>query len=258
MIHFFRKLRKGYFTGSRAGSYLKYAIGEIILVVIGILIALQINEWSAKRAEERLLQDYYVKIQDEVNVSLDYLKLYAKEYEVLIRDNKRSLALLNANNADSLPKLRNTLNAICTAYTATPDLPIIEEFLDQKLLRKIDNDSIKASFQHILFQRKMTARIEHFVDDDYNSNITPFIIKEFNYAEISNGAGDLGVKRVPLIEGGPQTDFNTLKDNVALWNIINLKLETTVLQQIYNNKFIEALEKLNHFLEEEITKKAPE
>ena len=43
MIKFFRKIRQDLILGGRTGKYLKYAIGEIVLVVIGILIALEIN-----------------------------------------------------------------------------------------------------------------------------------------------------------------------------------------------------------------------
>jgi hypothetical protein len=46
MIKFFRKIRKNLLTEGKTGKYLKYAIGEIILVVIGILIALSINNWN--------------------------------------------------------------------------------------------------------------------------------------------------------------------------------------------------------------------
>ena len=46
MIKFFRHIRKSYLMGNKTGKYFKYAIGEIILVVIGILIALQINNWN--------------------------------------------------------------------------------------------------------------------------------------------------------------------------------------------------------------------
>ena len=40
-------------SASRTGRYLKYSIGEIVLVVIGILIALQINNWNEKRKEQK-------------------------------------------------------------------------------------------------------------------------------------------------------------------------------------------------------------
>ena len=49
MIKFFRKIRYALMTNNKTAKYLTYAIGEIILVVIGILIALQINNWNEDR-----------------------------------------------------------------------------------------------------------------------------------------------------------------------------------------------------------------
>ena len=46
MLHFFRRIRKGLIASSSTRKYLLYAVGEIALVVIGILIALQINNWN--------------------------------------------------------------------------------------------------------------------------------------------------------------------------------------------------------------------
>jgi len=53
MIKFFRKIRQNLLSESKFSKYLIYAIGEIILVVIGILIALQINNWNEKQKEEK-------------------------------------------------------------------------------------------------------------------------------------------------------------------------------------------------------------
>jgi hypothetical protein len=52
MIKFFRQFRYDMIKQEKSARYLKYAIGEIILVVIGILIALQINNWNEKRKEK--------------------------------------------------------------------------------------------------------------------------------------------------------------------------------------------------------------
>ena len=46
MIQFFRRIRQNLLSEGKTGKYLTYALGEIILVVIGILIALQINTWN--------------------------------------------------------------------------------------------------------------------------------------------------------------------------------------------------------------------
>ncbi len=52
MIKFFRHIRQQLLSEGKTGKYLKYAIGEIILVVIGILIALQVNNWNEQRKDK--------------------------------------------------------------------------------------------------------------------------------------------------------------------------------------------------------------
>ena len=49
MIKFFRKIRQNLLMENKTGKYFKYAIGEIVLVVIGILIALSISNWNENR-----------------------------------------------------------------------------------------------------------------------------------------------------------------------------------------------------------------
>ncbi len=62
MIPFFRKIRQKLLTENKLSKYLLYAIGEIVLVVIGILIALSINNWNELRKETNLEQTYYCSL----------------------------------------------------------------------------------------------------------------------------------------------------------------------------------------------------
>ena len=90
MIKFFRKIRYNLMEQNKTGKYFKYAIGEIVLVVIGILIALSINNWNEKQKSDVKTQDYYVQLLDDLNSDKlfaeqiiekfnNYLKLY-EEY----------------------------------------------------------------------------------------------------------------------------------------------------------------------------------
>ncbi len=67
MIKFFRHIRKSLLEQNKTGKYFKYAIGEIILVVIGILIALQINNWNENKKDNV----YEHKMLSEIKVALE-------------------------------------------------------------------------------------------------------------------------------------------------------------------------------------------
>jgi len=60
MINFFRKIRRQFAQNNHFFKYSRYAIGEIVLVVDGILIALQINNWNEERKE--IIEEYQILI----------------------------------------------------------------------------------------------------------------------------------------------------------------------------------------------------
>ena len=66
MIKLFRKIRYELMEQNKTGKYIKYAIGEIVLVVIGILIALSINNWNENRKENKYLNQVYVQLQKDL------------------------------------------------------------------------------------------------------------------------------------------------------------------------------------------------
>lgn len=71
MIKFFRKIRQNLLSEGKTGKYLKYAIGEIILVVIGILIALQINNWNESRKNHKQEINFLVRLQAEIKTDVE-------------------------------------------------------------------------------------------------------------------------------------------------------------------------------------------
>jgi hypothetical protein len=84
MIKFFRKIRQKMLTENKFSKYLLYAIGEIILVVIGILIALQINNWNENKTErkfeKRMLTELKVALDNDLKTIENYEKI-AKSWQ---------------------------------------------------------------------------------------------------------------------------------------------------------------------------------
>lgn len=81
MIHLLRKLRKKETGGSGQGSYLVYAIGEIVLVVVGILIALSINNWNEERQQQKKLRNIFLILKDDIHNDLGDVQEVLQYYE---------------------------------------------------------------------------------------------------------------------------------------------------------------------------------
>ena len=81
MIKFFRKIRQRLLTENKFSKYLLYAIGEIILVVIGILIALSINNWNEELKNQRIEYSFYNDILSDLekdSIKLNGLNVFYK------------------------------------------------------------------------------------------------------------------------------------------------------------------------------------
>ncbi|AOW20289.1 DUF6090 family protein [Urechidicola croceus] len=77
-MKFFRKIRHKLILDNKKTQYLKYALGEIILVVIGILIALQINNWNQSIKNKNSLNEYLTKIKSHTSEDIEQLEELAK------------------------------------------------------------------------------------------------------------------------------------------------------------------------------------
>ncbi|TVZ57052.1 hypothetical protein OD91_2358 [Lutibacter sp. Hel_I_33_5] len=129
MIKFFRNIRQKLFLENKTSKYFKYAIGEIILVVIGILIALQTNEWkqnqNLKKERTELINDLLIdftntqKKLDSLsifqeksykNMTLFFEDVYIKRKELSL-DSLQSLALNFFSTTNFNPSLTTYNNA---------------------------------------------------------------------------------------------------------------------------------------------------
>ncbi|MFH4966598.1 DUF6090 family protein [Gaetbulibacter sp. M240] len=97
MIKFFRKIRYDLMEKNKTGKYLKYAIGEIVLVVIGILIALSINNWNENKKNinqaKKHLETISLNLNDDIKqaeklltetgTTLEYSNTFLSQFKTL-------------------------------------------------------------------------------------------------------------------------------------------------------------------------------
>lgn len=85
MISFFRKFRQDLMEKNKVGKYFKYAIGEILLVVLGILIALWINNWNEERKDKQQAENYLDRVESDLIELIDKSSnLISQNREILI------------------------------------------------------------------------------------------------------------------------------------------------------------------------------
>jgi len=126
MIKFFRKIRYNLIKNNKTGKYLKYAIGEIILVVIGILIALQINNWNENRkvlkAQKNLLESFYDNLGvDSVQLAMD------KQYMLEVLACQKQLhafrkGIIESDLVDDPIRIRSSIKNVSITQSNHPDI----------------------------------------------------------------------------------------------------------------------------------------
>ena len=143
MIRFFRHIRQNLIMENKTSKYFKYAIGEIILVVAGILIALQVNNWNIKRIERQS------EIKYLTNIKLDLQKdLVTLNEQIDVRIKKQNvteslISHINGNNIiEDLDKLAKNVFATINEERFTPNNSTYNELASSGNLSLIENDSI--------------------------------------------------------------------------------------------------------------------
>ena len=186
MLRFFSKIRfklvaenKVAKPASRTGRYLRYAIGEILLVVIGILIALQVNNWNedkkTKRIEVKTLKELrsdLIQNRDEIELHISSLETCKKANEIVLFHFKNNLPYhdsLDIYFGNLYPYI--TFTPIQTTY----------DNLRQTGINLISNDSLRTKIS-VLYSNNFNAfrvfESTYFVEH-YTNYIKPMLMNEF-------------------------------------------------------------------------------
>lgn len=143
MLKFFKKIRQNLISEGKMGKYLKYAIGEIFLVVIGILIALQINTWNDNRIKNNQVKSYAIKLISDLKQDIEEVKFIKWQAKAAYL---RLDSLLNYTRNLSIDECKNldlyvlTNNARYRPYRWNRSS--YEELKSTGILSYFDNDSL--------------------------------------------------------------------------------------------------------------------
>lgn len=219
MSKLFRKTRKAFLWDENSGKYFKYAIGEILLVVIGILIALYINDWNEKRIEQKEVNAKLQRILEEIQGTKTRIKDDVKFLDSLyIGDNQKSLYYLKSGNKDSLKLLEKTMGNFGNASTVLIQMPAIDDFINSGHLSKISNYQVKSLIFTTERLKNFSKTYDEYANEQLNALINPYYIKNLNLAQL--------VKNPDMMMINPIQDFSVLVGDRELENLLNIKIET--------------------------------
>ena len=208
MIKFFRKIRQKMLTENKFSKYFVYAIGEIILVVIGILIALQINNWN----EQNKSKKEEMKILNEIKISLardlKYMSINLRSDSSSIRHLKiiKEQLQLEKPTIDSLNYFYQSL-----LFTNSVDITTGPyETLKSKGLDLISNDSLRNG---IVYYYEQTSK--YYIDKNF------FLDKNFTVeycTKLFNTVAFVSEQIIP-------NDYESLRKDMVFLNLLNTKME---------------------------------
>lgn len=145
MLKFFRNIRKKLAAENKAAKYLRYAIGEILLIVLGILIALQVNNWNEEQRGKKEEKYILSNLNFESRKNLKLLKEHQAVFKSSIHSCKlildligRPVSEIEKYNLDSL------VSMIIDVFDYSPTQNVINELLSTGRMKLISSDTLKS------------------------------------------------------------------------------------------------------------------
>lgn len=265
MIKFFRNIRQHLLNEGKTSKYLKYAIGEIVLVVIGILIALQINNWNETRKEriqetillEQLLSDFNSNLEQldqKISMRVDFTNSAKQLFKYIDNSSLATKDSVDIHIGKTMPY-------------ATFD-PIIVDLASSGELKLISNNDLKKAVT------RWTSDIKDVIEDevtwkDYRNTIyVPFLIQNYQLRSLRNKAykanllGGYTMDRENTITDGVKNDigysnfepdYNTLLSNPDfedhLTRCYAINSWTNIQSQILRKRIVEIIDLIKQELE---------
>lgn len=247
MIKFFRHIRQSLIMENNTTKYFKYAIGEIVLVVIGILIALQINNWNEIRKEKLLELNILKSINTDLEGDIKNLEVMMTQEKLFLEGNKSLIDILeNKNRAydESMDTLFGRINRYGVFYPQKSGY----ESLKSVGIEIIKSDSLRKAivklydFDYGFVEETLDIKKEVYLSTN------PIFLKELKSTGGPNNQNNVSYKQ-PM-------NFSALKTN-------NLFINT--LTHIYYERInlfefayitLDAMKAVNLMLESEIRLKS--
>lgn len=180
MLRFFRQIRQRLLTDNKFSKYLLYAVGEILLVVIGILIALQVDSWNEDRMTRKAEHELLLNLKEELITNREQL-VEALSYTNLSMSGLRKVVeIYQVGYQGHKPSELDSLIGICQwAFTYDPVMGVPISIRTSGQLNTIRNPELRlfvASFEEMVRDvQEEGLLIRNIIIDEFNPRVGKYI-----------------------------------------------------------------------------------
>ncbi len=240
----FRNVRQKLAAENNIPKYLRYAIGEIVLVVIGILIALQVNNWNEHQKQKKQEKIYLQNLSIDLNNQIQLLDRYIDFENIFIQDCKDIVAHYEQNKGfKKMDSIFTKINDLTVRVTFTNGNTTLLEMINSGDINIIDNESLKKELM------EFNQLIEGFGTNTVNNNtnlvdqiVARSVIKNSNFAfsTYSEKMRKMFLNSYPM-------DFINVKDEklrtIAVQNLNEPKLRLELINDVVFRNGLAELQK---------------
>ena len=169
MIKFFRKIRQNLLVEGKTGPYIKYAVGEIFLVVIGILIALQVNDWNERNKLRTKELIYLENIKADLELNVASLHEFIEVRQSSIHSVEMLLEYFNEKESLNLKDFNAHSINVMVWYPFVQHSNTFQELMNSGNLASILNKDIKTGLQNMQTAYEKITFVENEMQQDFET-----------------------------------------------------------------------------------------
>lgn len=187
MINFLKKIRHTSLKENKTSKYLLYAFGEVTLVVIGILIALAVNNWNSKRIENERAELFIKNLKTQIEKNLSVANRYAEENTYYYSKSKGYLGIIGGKEKAKIePYLDSLVLFNSFDFHLNLDMNTIVEGRENGSLALLSSDSIRKSIYYLITLDKDIKERERVTNSNLNNQFLPYLNKNYNIRNLIN------------------------------------------------------------------------
>jgi hypothetical protein len=253
MIKFFRNIRQNLLTENKFSKYLFYAIGEVVLVVIGILIALSINNWNEdKKTRDSHLLLYENLVSDFSNRLIELEELQSYRLAGLDAANTINTLIVTNEVTTNESYMDSLLVTLDHSYIFNEEFRTLDMLFNTGIINELENKSLKSNLLHwpVTLQETMERTNMLFLNAE---KIYDYLSEYVVYRNIYS---HLGLKfNIPKFnKSNNSSDYLSLYNNRKFENLLVQRITLLHISKDENQILIESTKKIIELLNAELKK----